>query len=226
MRIGETVDSSSVQARDDYDVFIFYSRKDGEFVHQLWEAFKQHNKKPWLDQDNIPLTAKWREEIREGIEKADNFVFIISPDSVTSNACREEIEIAVQLHKRLIPILYRYTSSRTVHEALREIQFIPFGDDFESAFNTLIAALDTDIAHVKAHTSLLVSALNWQRHECDRSFLLNGGQVLAEAEQWLVQNKDKNPQPTNLHQEYITASRQAEEERQAIELRLRRMTPQ
>jgi len=70
MRIGDTVDSSSVQARDDYDVFISYSRKDGEFVHQLWKAFQQHNKKPWLDQDNIPLTAKWREEIREGIEKA------------------------------------------------------------------------------------------------------------------------------------------------------------
>ncbi|QYO67208.1 toll/interleukin-1 receptor domain-containing protein [Leptolyngbya sp. 7M] len=56
----------------------------------------QSHKRIWWDQDSIPLTAKWREEIQEGIEKSDNFVFLISPDSVNSAACHEEIEHAIK----------------------------------------------------------------------------------------------------------------------------------
>nr|RNJ71058.1 MAG: TIR domain-containing protein [Leptolyngbya sp. IPPAS B-1204] len=213
--------------RDGYDLFISYSHQDKEFVRRLWQVLQQSHKRIWWDQDSIPLTAKWREEIQEGIEKSDNFVFLISPDSVNSAACHEEIEHAINLNKRLMPVMYRYTSSKTVHEVLRDYQFIPLTeDDFEGGVHRLLTAIETDLAHVKTHTSLLVRALTWQRHEYDHSFLLHGGRELEEARQWLDQNSNKTPQPTELHREYITTSQQAEAERQAVELRLRRMTPQ
>jgi len=41
------------------------------------------------------------------IEQADSFVFVISPDSVRSQVCRNEIDHAIANNKRFIPLLRR-----------------------------------------------------------------------------------------------------------------------
>ncbi|MFZ4556626.1 MAG: toll/interleukin-1 receptor domain-containing protein, partial [Pseudanabaena sp.] len=63
------------------DVFISYSRKDKDFVSTLHAAFERSQKNTWVDWNNIPLTSDWWAEIEKGIESADTFVFVISPDS-------------------------------------------------------------------------------------------------------------------------------------------------
>lgn len=59
----------------------------------------------WVDWQDIPLTADWWKEICTGIEAADNFIFIISPESVRSKVCFDEIQRAVVHHKRIVPVL-------------------------------------------------------------------------------------------------------------------------
>jgi len=66
------------------DVFISYSRKDKEFVSILYAAFERSQKNSWVDWDKILPTADWWKEIEKGIEGADTFVFVISPDSIAS----------------------------------------------------------------------------------------------------------------------------------------------
>lgn len=61
----------------------------------------------WVDWESIPLTADWWEEIKAGIEAADTFIFVISPDSVASKVCGQEIDHAVANHKRLVPVVRR-----------------------------------------------------------------------------------------------------------------------
>ena len=78
------------------DVFISYSRKDKEFVARLQAALVKHEREPWLDTKDIPPTAEWLQEIYGAIEKADAFVFVISPDSVISKVCQLEIAHAVE----------------------------------------------------------------------------------------------------------------------------------
>ena len=63
------------------DVFISYSRKDKDFVRDLHEALAARERDTWVDWEDIPLTAEWLAEIYAGIEGADAFVFVISPDS-------------------------------------------------------------------------------------------------------------------------------------------------
>lgn len=87
------------------DVFISYSRKDGEFVRQLHDVLHAQGIDVWIDWQNIPLSANWWGEICEGIESANTFVFIMTPDSVASPICNFEIAHAVQHNKRIVPIV-------------------------------------------------------------------------------------------------------------------------
>jgi CRP-like cAMP-binding protein len=68
-------------------VFISYSRRDKPFVLKLNEALSEYGIDTWVDWENIPLTADWWNEIQLGIENADAFAFVISPDSLTSEVC-------------------------------------------------------------------------------------------------------------------------------------------
>jgi hypothetical protein len=63
------------------EVFISYARTDQGFVRDLNAALQKLNRDTWIDWRSIPDSAEWRAEIFAAIEAADNFLFIISPDS-------------------------------------------------------------------------------------------------------------------------------------------------
>jgi hypothetical protein len=216
-----------VPNRDDYDIFISYSRKDKEFVSQLFEALTQANKKIWVDWNDIPPAEDWRQEIYRGIEAANNFVFIISPHSTSSVVCGEELNHAIKHGKRLVPIVRQDVGYDNVHPELGRINWIFFreDDDFDGAFIKLISSVETDLSHVRKHTHLLVRAREWENEGRHKSYLLQGSE-LKKAEQWLAEDESKQPHATALHREYITTSRRVETEREDAEMRLRRLTPQ
>lgn len=194
------------------DIFISYSRKDKEFVRTLHQALSQSQRSTWVDWEDIPVSAEWWKEIEAGIEGADTFIFVISPNSVASKVCYQEIEHAARFNKRLFPIVRREGFPiEQVHEALQRHNWLFFRkeDDFDQAFETLTKAVDTDLDHVRTHTRLLVKAIEWDDAGRNDGLLLRGG-GLAAAEQWLKQSEGKAPQPTEQHKNYITKSRQAE----------------
>jgi hypothetical protein len=61
------------------DVFLSYSRRDREVALRLHAALVERGKEVWIDEEDIPPTARWRDDLREAIEAADSFVFLISP---------------------------------------------------------------------------------------------------------------------------------------------------
>src|SRR5712691_10046962 len=130
------------------DVFISYSRKDKEFVRKLHDALREARRELWVDWEDIPPTADWMSEIHAGIEAADAFAFVVSPDSVASKVCGEEVEYAVKLNKRLIPLVFRDVTPESTHPAISSHNWLFFrdADDFNASFKNLIAALDTDPA--------------------------------------------------------------------------------
>jgi len=202
------------------DLFISYSRRDLDFVMRLHDELKKNNRNLWIDLEDIPPTAEWLEEIYNGIENANTFVFVISPDSVTSDVCKLEIEHAIQNGKRLVPILHRDVPDRTlIHASLASHNWLFFrdNDNFERSFKWLLNALDTDLDHVRIHTRLLVRALEWQDRKRDNSYLLRGTD-LSEAEEWLTASANKQPLVTQTHTQYILASRRAAAARQRITL--------
>src|SRR5512136_1007206 len=87
------------------DVFISYSRKDIAFARLIQESLKQSQVDTWIDWERIPVGEKWWPEIREAIENANVFMFIISNNSIGSNVCKDEIDLALKNNKRIIPII-------------------------------------------------------------------------------------------------------------------------
>lgn len=202
------------------DVFISYSRRNKEFVKALHQALTHHRYDAWIDWEDIPLTADWWAEIQRGIEAADTFIFVITPASIASKVCGQEIDHAVANNKRLMPILHEdgFNSDR-MHPAIGKHNWLFFRpeDDFKTAFASLVQALKTDLDHVRLHTRLLVRAREWQQAD-KRPDLLLRGQDLEDSEHWLA-TAEKIPAPSALHQDYIFSSRQAEMERQRRERR-------
>lgn len=208
------------------DVFISYSRRDKAFVQTLNQALEESKYDTWIDWQDIPLTADWWEEIKSGIEAAHTFIFVISPDSVSSNVCHQEIDHAVLHQKRLMPVICRDGfEQQAVHEQIRKINWLFFRetDDFEAAFQSLTQSLNLNLDHVKTHTRLLVKAVEWDKKSRDPSFLLQGTDLKAAAE-WLMVAEAYQPWPTPLHNQYILESEKAEIQRQQAELKRQRWT--
>ncbi|MBK8023607.1 MAG: TIR domain-containing protein [Chloroflexi bacterium] len=197
------------------DVFISYSRKDQDFVRQLFERLSEKDRAAWVDWEGIPVTADWWQEIAKGIDAADNFLFIISPDSVMSQVCNREIEYAVAHNKRLIPIVRREAVPEEMNKALARHNWLYAreGDDFDEVFDALIDALNTDLVYVQGHTRLLVRAREWEKEREDASYLLRGSE-LSLAETWLEESGGKEPKPTELQTRYLHASRRVSNARQ------------
>ena len=145
------------------DVFISYSRKDIEFAQHIHQELETRDRQPWVDWQDIPPSAEWLDEVYAGIQEADTFLFIISPDSVVSEICTLEIEHAVQHNKRLVPVVLYDVSDDKVHSAMSAHNwvFLREEDDFNTNFELLIDALDTDLEYVKEHTRLLTRAIEW-----------------------------------------------------------------
>lgn len=194
------------------DVFVSYSRKDKPFVETVDTALREGNRDPWIDWDDIQTGEDWWQSICRGIEAADTFVFVISPDSVASEVCRREIDHAAQCHKRCLPMVYREGFSMdAVHPWIAKHNWLFFRetDDIDAAFLALFKAIDTDLAYVRTHTRLLMRSLEWFHQNRDRSYLLRGTD-LEEARKWLTQASNVKPHPTEGQVAYINASLGAE----------------
>jgi hypothetical protein len=202
------------------DVFISYARTDKAFVRAMHTALAREHRDTWVDWEDIPPTAAWLAEIYAGIESANAFVFVISPDSVASRGCGLEIAHAGAHNKRLIPILRRDVAVDLVPSLVASLNWVFFRetDDFETSFRALLQAMDTNPAWIRIHTRLLVRALEWEAKAQDPSFVLRGTD-LSEAEQWLARaDTERDCKPTLLQTQYILASRKAASRRQQVVL--------
>ncbi len=215
------------------NVFISYGRKHSlAFARKLHDRLKQKGYGVWFDMNDIPLGVDFQEQIDQGIEKSDNFIFIISPHSVKSEYCLKEIVLAIKYGKRIIPILHIEPTDcwDKMHPVISKLNWIYFRekedfsiplekwqaiDNFDDRFQNLLKLIESQKDYVHLSSILLHGALQWERNQKASQKLLSGNDRM-EAENWLITNKfvDNNGKdvqppcfPTDLHCEFITESR-------------------
>lgn len=110
------------QAPEQLELFLSYSRRDKEFVRQIYNKLKEKNKTPWIDYVNIPVAADWQEEIYRGIEEAHTLLFVMSHRSLDSENCLKELVHAVFRKRRVISIIFLQNPERAAAQTVDAYQ--------------------------------------------------------------------------------------------------------
>jgi TIR domain len=190
------------------DVFISYAREDENFVRQLADALQAQERQPWLDWEALPISPERLLRIERAIEGTQTFVFVISPYSVHSTHCLDELNYAVQHHKRLVPLVFRSVSKTLVPEALQHLPSLTFRKQaLDQLIDELILTIDTDLTYVREHTQLQKSAIEWDEKGRNPDYLLPEAS-LQRSREWLIEAEQdrKEPRPSDLQRRYVLAS--------------------
>jgi hypothetical protein len=193
-------------------VFISYSRDDLRFANQLDAALRACGFECLIDRHGISGGEEWKHRLSNLISEADTVVFVLSPASARSEVCAWEVEEAVHLGKRILPIISRPLEGANAPPQLRDRNYIFFCEDprvFDSGFGTGLAilteALNTDFDWLREHTRYLQRAMEWDRGGRPANRLLSGNDI-AEAKAWASRRPKSAPEPTALHRDFILAS--------------------
>lgn len=163
------------------DVFISYARENTDFVRKLVDSLQQNDREVWVDFDDIPFGSEWWSEIVGGIEQSTIGIFVISEASIDSQYCSLEIAQMMKNQKKIIPIVATTPIDGKIErlpQIIRDLNWIFFDtDDFDTIFPNLLNTMDTDFAASKAHTQLLVRALDWEKRAHSNDSLARGDEL-------------------------------------------------
>lgn len=96
-------------------IFVSYAHKDSSRVLPILSAMMKNGFRVWYDA-GIEAGTEWPDYIAERLEHAAAFVAFLSPDSLSSPNCRQEINYAIDLG---IPMLTIYLDEITLTGGMR-----------------------------------------------------------------------------------------------------------
>lgn len=131
-------------------VFISHSTQDNDFTKFLRDQLRSWGYETWLDLDDIPVGARWPDEIDKGLRASDVIVGIITPDSVDSANVRNEWDWALQYNK---PLYLLYLIEATLPHRYVSINYIDLTRDQSAGLNRLQKALTAPRTDFKDHHS-------------------------------------------------------------------------
>ena len=94
-------------------VFISYTLEDKAFLLKLRQTLMRHHITVWLDKADHQTRAEYQDQVNDKIEDADNFIYLISPHSIPSPICQQQLEYAFSRNKRIMALM------------LADMEFIP-----------------------------------------------------------------------------------------------------
>jgi TIR domain len=123
----------------DDSVFISYARLDQDFVLQLAQALKERGLSVWVDKWNISVGADWNRAIDDAIRNCKRFLIVLSPAATVSEDAGEvggELQLALNLHKEIVPVLYQACD---IPRQLLRLEYIDLSSGLNEASIDLLA---------------------------------------------------------------------------------------
>ena len=195
------------------EVMLSYAEKDRATMEKIRASLRREGITVWTNTTDIHTGEDFVNSIKRGIEFADNLVYLLSPDSIKSNYTQQELDLAVERNKRIIPLQVQKTDNLELPFSLQDLQYIDLTDnlteaDYQLDESELLKILYEDAAYYNEHKILLTKALKWKQQNHNPSILLRGYN-LHSAKTWLevAQKRTQHP-PIPLQSEFITASLQ------------------
>ncbi len=192
------------------DVFVSYSRRDQPFVVRIRALLEDAGLDVWVDVEGLYAGEEFWPEVVKAIDSSAAVVFVLSPDSINSKYCRQELDRAVVGQKRIVPLCHREVDVAALHPELAKLQWVFFreGDDPDQATQALLSAIKADWKWLREQARLFTRATEWDRKGRDGSLLLRGGDLRG-ARRWLTESAGREVGATNVHAAFIQASQRA-----------------
>lgn len=99
-------------------LFISYARVDKPYCIHIVENLDVHE--TWLDQ-RLYAGQHWWKEILRRLDWCEGLVYLLSPDSIASEYCRKEFDLARNLGRHIFPVIIR--EDTVVPDWLAEYQY-------------------------------------------------------------------------------------------------------
>ena len=82
-----------------------YSRDDEPLIAPVVDLLRLTDTEVFRDRDSIPPGDKWRPAVQDAIQQATECLVFWCAHSATSDEVGREVELALELGKRMIPVL-------------------------------------------------------------------------------------------------------------------------
>jgi formylglycine-generating enzyme required for sulfatase activity len=99
-------------------LFVSYARVDKPYCIQIVDTLDIHE--IWFDQ-RLYAGQHWWKEILRRLDWCEGFVYLLSPDSIASEYCQKEFELALSLGRHIFPVLIR--ENTPIPTMLLEMQY-------------------------------------------------------------------------------------------------------
>src|SRR5262249_26324911 len=137
-----------------------------------------------IDRKGIHGAEAWEERLGQLILTPDIVVFVLSPDSATSDVCAWEVDGATRRGERPVPVGCGSRGGKRLRPRLRDLNYIYFYDEkdfpgsgFGSGQLKLIDALSVDVVWLREHTRLEELAARWDSAGRAVDQLLRGSEL-------------------------------------------------
>lgn len=177
-------------------VFLSYSRADTDYARRLCERLEEGLGELWVDWQAIRPSEEWRESIAQAVRTSDAFVVLLSREALKSTYCWDECRQAIELRKRILPVvidpeLERGSTSRLMRERgwgeLTEYQNLslvePDDEELARGVEDILAFVHQHHRWVAFHSRLGVLAHRWWEGGRSEGLLLRADE-LSVAEAW------------------------------------------
>ena len=118
--------------------FLSYAREDAEFVLRLAKDLRVGGAGVWVDQLDIAPGQRWDRAVEDALAKCLELVVILSPSAVESTNVMDEVSLALEDGKMVVPVLH---SQCKVPFRLRRLQYVDLSLDYKAGLDRLLETL-------------------------------------------------------------------------------------
>lgn len=119
-------------------IFFSYSRADQQFVLELAKKLRKIGADIWIDQLDIEAGRNWDKSVERALESSDSVLVVMSKSSVESVNVMDEVSIAIEEGKNVIPLLLEECKRPF---RLKRRHYVDFTADKDKAFEILVETL-------------------------------------------------------------------------------------
>jgi len=124
--------------QDTRAAFFSYHGEDSDFALRLANDLKAAGASVWIDRLDISPGQRWDRAVEAALTNCQRMVVILSPAAVNSTNVREEVSLALEEQKTVVPLIYR---DCTVPIRLRRLQYVDFRKDYDRGVKELVKIL-------------------------------------------------------------------------------------